>query len=300
MLLTKEVNVENQARLTFVEIMLYWQGSITTTQLVKQFSVSRQTASKDINQYISLFPANVAKYDPKKQFFEPTCDFQPKLSQGLLTEYVELVGTSSVLEAVTSSAHAGIDTSTNSTHFQMLPMPLRNINPTLVRSLIYACQQQKRLSIGYYSIKSGVTETRIISPHSIVFDGVRWHVRAYCERRDSQGNGGGFKDFVLSRFHGEAEIEDFAPSHTRTDDTEWNHIVPVLIEPDARLDANRRKAIEMDYMMSQGQLTIPCRAALVKYLMQQLRLDHYNPAPEGQQIVLEQNCWHRLEPYRLS
>ncbi len=294
--------MENQARLKFVEVMLYWEGRVTTTQLHNQFSVSRQTASKDINQYINLFPANVAAYDPKKKYFEPTTLFKPQLTNGLLTEYTDFVGSVSVIETLeqTSQKIESKGTSNNSTYFESLPVPIRNINPKLVRSLIFACKQQKRLMIGYYSISSGVTEERIISPHSIVFDGVRWHVRAYCERRDSQGKGGGFKDFVLSRFHGEAEIENFAPSHTIKDDIEWNNIVPVVIEPDARLDTNRRKAIEMDYMMTQGQLTIPCRAALVKYLMQKLRLDHYNPAPEGQQIVLEQSCWHRLEPYRLA
>jgi predicted DNA-binding transcriptional regulator YafY len=31
-------------------------------------------------------------------------------------------------------------------------------------------------------------ETRLIAPHTLAYTGMRWHVRAYCERTVSTGN----------------------------------------------------------------------------------------------------------------
>lgn len=55
-------------------------------------------------------------------------------------------------------------------------------------------------------------ETRLIAPHTLIYTGMRWHVRAYCERNRD------YRDFVLSRFRGIPELMDDLTDHGRESD----------------------------------------------------------------------------------
>ncbi|MDU7556734.1 MAG: WYL domain-containing protein, partial [Pseudomonas sp.] len=55
-----------------------------------------------------------------------------------------------------------------------------------------------------------------------------------------------------------------------------------------RLDKAQRAIIEVDFGMTDGQLVVPSRRALVKYVLQRFQIDpkNLNPNPEAQQIVV--------------
>jgi predicted DNA-binding transcriptional regulator YafY len=277
--------MEEFRRRQFIEVVLMWDGELTAKRICSYFNVSRTTAQKAITDYQHCYPDNLEAYNVKLKAHTPTSTFKPHYTKGVLSEYLLFFG---------DIEHIAVNELEKDTlHLEMLPTPTRNIEPKLIRSIIKACKSHKRLDVGYYSVKSGVSESRIISPHTLVYDGMRWHVRAYCERSQE------YRDFVLSRFHEEPEFESTA-THTKEMDDDWNLFLDIIIQPDPRLNINQRKAIEMDYKMDNGQSKIVCRAALVKYLLQKLRLDSYHHRPEGQQIILEQECWHMIEPYRLK
>ena len=63
--------------------------------------------------------------------------------------------------------------------------------------------------------------------------------------------------------------------------------MPIIFEPDWRLNA-REAIIETDFGMTQGQLVVSSRRALVKYVLQRYQIDHRNMAilPEVQQLVV--------------
>jgi len=269
----------------FIEVVLQWEGELTAGRLQDYFSVSRATAQKCISQYRADFPQNIRDYNPSAKRHKPTARFTPQYTQGTLTEYLSFFGESAV------SGTNGV--TKNATHLELLTPPLRNINPKLVRRIIQACNQQLRLDIDYLSLSSGDREGRIISPHTLVNDGIRWHVRAYCEKNRQ------YRDFVLSRFSAHPEFEEQA-QFTKAQDSDWNTEITVTLMADPRLSELKRRCIELDYMMEGGQLNIPCRAALVKYLLQRLRVDSYHHKPEGQQIIVESGCWEALEPYRMA
>ena len=109
-------------------------------------------------------------------------------------------------------------------------------------------------------------EIRVMAPHTLVFTGMRWHVRAYCEKNRE------YRDFVLSRFRGEPDLMD-ASEHTREQDEAWNTPVTVLIEPDARLSQAQKAIIEVDFGMVDGQLPVETRGALVQYVLQRFGID---------------------------
>lgn len=268
---------EAHRKFQFIEVVLQWEGGLTTSKLQNYFAIgSRTTAYNLIKDYRKNFPDNLKPYDAKVKSHQPSDRFQPHYTQGMLEEYLSFFGES-----------------TSHPHLDLIPAPIRNINTELVRQIIQACRQQKRLDIDYYSLSSGDFEGRIISPHTLVNDGIRWHVRAYCEKNQA------YRDFVLSRFMGKPEEEGKA-QFTAEHDQDWNTWLTVTIIPDPRLSKENQRAIELDYLMENGQKAIPCRAALVKYLLQKLRVDNYHHKPEGQQIIVDSECWESLKPYRMD
>ena len=79
-----------------------------------------------------------------------------------------------------------------------------------------------------------------------------------------------------------------ASPNTREQDEDWNVEVPVIFEPDGRLNAAQKAIIETDFGMTDGQLVVASRKALVKYVLRRYQVDPRNQAtnPEAQQIVV--------------
>ncbi len=92
---------------------------------------------------------------------------------------------------------------------------------------------------------------------------------------------------MLSRLRGQPDLLDASPN-TRELDEDWNTEIPVIIEPDGRLNEAQKAIIETDFGMTQGQLIVPSRRALVKYVLQRYQIDRRSLAmsPEAQQIVV--------------
>lgn len=51
----------------------------------------------------------------------------------------------------------------------------------IVRRLLQAARERRRVDIEYVSMDNPEVRGRNIIPHTIVFDGFRWYVRAYFE-----------------------------------------------------------------------------------------------------------------------
>ena len=101
----------------------------------------------------------------------------------------------------------------------------------------------------YLSIATGDPEGRLIYPHTFVKAANRWHVRAFCERRQQ------FRDFVLSRFQS-VDYDGKPAQHGPEADSAWNEIVVIQIAPDPRLNRTQKAIIERDLGMQNGQLVI--------------------------------------------
>ena len=78
-------------RFRLLEIVLQWEGRLTTNHLCSAFNIGRQQASKDINRYINEFCPNGLDYDRKLKGYKPTADFKPRFSQGSVNEYLHLL-----------------------------------------------------------------------------------------------------------------------------------------------------------------------------------------------------------------
>ena len=103
-------------------------------------------------------------------------------------------------------------------------------------------------------------------PHTLVFTGLRWHVRGWCEKNSE------YRDFVLSRFRGIPELMDLS-GHTVAEDMDWHTDVEVRLVPNPELNKAQRQVVAEDYGMLDNKLAITTRGPLVQYLLQELRVE---------------------------
>lgn len=262
-------------RYRMIEIIALWEGRLNTNHLIQSFGIGRQQASKDINTYlVDVAPGNLI-YDKRLKGYKPSDSFVPKLTSGHADEYLHILSRSEDMAVTFADLNMGFENTT------MVRPVTRNISPEILRPLVQAIREKKRVDICYTSLKDGECSGRIISPHTLVCTPLRWHVRAYCE------HAGGFRDFVLSRIHGIPDINEQATYDKHADEL-WSTKVNVDIVPDPRLNEKQKKVIEKDYAMSDGVLSIATNASLIRYVLDAYSIDIHTQKsnPQGQQIVL--------------
>ena len=262
------------ARYRVIEVVSKWEGRLTTKHLRDTFGIGRQQASKDINAYIKdIAPGNLV-YDQQLKGYKPTPSFKPMVTTGSADEYLLMLSRS---KNITTTFGLQLDFPNT----EIIHAPIRNMEPEVLRPLVQAAREQRRVDIGYISLNTSEEEERIIVPHTLVCTHMRWHMRAYCEKN------GEYRDFVLSRFRGIPDIGDVS-EQTVVKDEVWNTTVKVVIEPDTRLNDSQKAIIATDYGMEDGKLCIETRAALVSYVLQSLNIDFnkLEAKPEAQQIII--------------
>jgi len=263
-------------RYRFIETIALWEGRLTTRHLCDTFGIGRQQASKDINNYIRDIGPNNLEYDKYLKGYKPTTSFTPQVTQGLADEYLHLMARNNELSHVFDSL------SLNLANVEVLAVPVRDVSPEILRPIMQAARAQKRLDVDYVSIANPDNEGRIIVPHTLVHTGLRWHVRAWCEKNQE------YRDFVLSRFRDIPDIMD-SSEHGVEGDTQWNTMVTIRIVPDPRLSADQQRVVQRDYGMDKGMLAVTTRGKLVPYALKQLHIDPKERLddPRAQQIIVE-------------
>lgn len=266
----------------FIDQIIWWEGHINTSHLIDKYKITRTQASNILKEYRCTYPNKLIYNSSAKAYLlNESYSIHHKMSdQGYkFTDY---------LRAIDINAHKQ--------HSKLaicafeVEAPLRNINAVQVRPILKALREQLAIDIGYISLSSPDYLDRIIEPHALIFDGLRWHVRAYCRKNSD------FRDFVLSRFNGEAIFEGKAICNA-AQDVKWQTFVDVVIQPDPRLTVKQQEIIANDFQMKNGVKTISTRAALVNYLLLRLRIDNNKNTPEEQQIIITPECQKQISQY---
>lgn len=272
----EQVRWDLALRYRLIETVAWWEGRLTTGHLIQSFGISRQQASKDINTYINDHAPKNLTYDKQLKGYVPSQHFKPLFIDDSANAYLHLLNqTHSRAPHVEGLALAYA-------HTMVLEVPDRTIRPEVLRPLLKACRDSEVISVEYVSLANPIPETRLIAPHTLIYTGMRWHVRAYCEKNRM------YRDFVLSRLRGEPEYEHKTENLIDADE-DWNTEVAVIIEPDSRLKPEQKAIIEADFGMQNGVLEIPTRRALVKYVLQRFQIDpkKLDPKAAAQQIVVK-------------
>lgn len=248
-------------RLKFIEIMSWYAGVVTRSDLARAFGLSDPAATKDIKLYNELAPGNLG-YSQAVFGFIPTDRFSPVFAN------LEPTAVLPVLAAnlATMGGPYG-ETLIYGLAVESLPLPARLPDRHVLAQITRAMRGRRKLKVSYRSLSGrGSPNQRILEPHTLVNTGTRWHVRAYNEETYD------FRDFVLSRFAGaECQIEPAESSVLYDED--WVETLQLKLGPHRMLDPQKRESLLVDYGAVNGVIEIEVRRALLGYVLQRLNVD---------------------------
>ncbi len=250
-----------ERRLEFIEFRLFWEGRVNRSDITTHFGVSVPQASKDLTQYKELADENI-QYDASEKCYLPTADFRPLFLKPSADRYLSQL--KAVADGILNRDETLIE---NFPDADCMPIPGRHIEPKILKALLAAIQARQSVEIHYQSMSAKRPEIiwRRITPHAFGHDGLRWHVRAYCQIE------GKFKDFIISRCRGARNNSE--PGAVATADRHWQAFFKVILRPNPALTPSQQQTIAMDYQMTKGRALIPIRYALLYYFEKRLRLD---------------------------
>ena len=240
-------------RLRAIELLAYWEGRLVTNKLIAWFGVSRQQASADIKRYMANHNPDSLIHDPSVKAYVTKPGFSPVLTKGHINEYLDMVS-----GLVSDSMAVILEPEANLASVQL---PDRTVRPEVLREVIKACRRSGSIKILYASMANPIWSERIISPHTIVYSGFRWHVRAYCHKHTE------FRDFLLSRIDRTPQpIDEIAPP--MAEDDQWQESNTLTLIPNIKLTDAQKALVKEDFGMPDGRLQFTVRKALAHYTLQ--------------------------------
>jgi len=265
------VKWDTRQRLAMLEATLLWEGRITSGILMQLFGISRGQASKDFSLYQQLAEGNLS-YDRKQKAYFPSDTFTPHFMRGTAEEYLRLIEAGSCLgqSVVLPITPTGVGV-------ELLRPPERKLNFQCLRLVHQAIREQRELRVVYQSMSR---EPRFLAlePHALVYNGFRWHIRAYSQEHLS------YRDFVLARFLATPELGKSA-LHFAEHDQDWQSFETLILAPHPELTPEQQAVIADDYGMKNGRLALTVRRALKLYYLRMLHIDEASVTAKIQKIV---------------
>lgn len=250
-----DLSFAQRQRLAFIDFKLFFTASMTRSEIVQHFEMGVSAATRDINLYKELAPNNMEYDNVEKRYFI-TNKFKPLFKHDAKRTLVKLA----------NDISDGFD-AIGSTDFPVeQPSQLNVPDITVIARLSQAMVTGKAVSVIYTSLSSG-SGAREFVPHTIVDNGLRWHVRAFDRKTQT------FRDFVLTRLSKVTVIKlKPEPHELKTHDKQWNTTLPLELVPHPK-NIEFPTAIQLDYNMEGGVLALNVRAAMAGYLLRRWNVD---------------------------
>lgn len=281
-----DVKWATRQRLQYIEVMAYYAGVVSRSDVARAFDISDAAATKDLKLYSQLAPDNLF-YKHQVFGFVPSTSFTAVFADLHPAQVLPLIAANLVQGY--SPADIG---PIYGIHAELLPLPNRFPEQAVLAQITRSIKGRSKLQATYHSLSDRDSPLqRTLEPHSLVNTGLRWHVRAYSN--DTYD----FRDFVLSRFAAATRLEIAAESNVQYDD-DWMEMVTLQLTPHPRLDARKRASLLLDYKANDEIIELQTRRALIGYALQRLAVDTtaehtLNPASH-QLIVLNRD---EIEPF---
>ncbi|MCO7248178.1 WYL domain-containing protein [Halomonas sp. Mc5H-6] len=270
-------------RLAHIEFLVYFTGKVTRKDIMSRFGVSSAAATRDLSTYIDSAPDNIV-YDPRQKHYVATNKFQcllPLSAEKCLSTLTS--GFGDVMDGLEDFRCA---------YHIVLEEPELDITATFSRAISLA----RPVEVEYVSTSSGFS-TRVICPHSLMNNGLRWHVRAYDRKREK------FSDFVLNRVVSTKLLykDVFKKNEVLDKDVDWVEEVELVIQPHPRLPKNSQWAVEKEFGMEGGLLIKKVRKAQAGYLLNSWNVDSTIGAElKGRHVFLHLKNAKALEKMKID
>ncbi|MGH8133394.1 MAG: helix-turn-helix transcriptional regulator [Steroidobacteraceae bacterium] len=229
------------------------------------FGISIQQASLDLAKYMELAPANL-EYDKSQKVYRPAKAFRP-----LFMEPDALAFLTQLSGWATGTWPSALSFLGWRPDYDLVPQPARTIQPHVLMRVLWAIRDHEDLEITYQAMRYPAPVRQWIAPHAIASDGSRWHTRAWCHENNY------FRDFVLARIQSiHAARRSDIDANT---DVRWQTSTTVELRASRELTAGQRRAVETEFGMQDGTLSLTMREALLPYFVRQWQLDDAEQRP---------------------
>jgi hypothetical protein len=271
-----------ERRFAFIEFRLLWERRLNRKDLIDFFDISVPQASADLKEYMQFAPENIV-YDASGKHYTPGERFSPIFISPDPESYLTELGLSDIDVAMVGDTFIG-----QAPRHSMLPSIHRRIKSDVLIDVLRAIRESLCLEVQYQSMSAAKASWRSISPHALGFDGHRWHVRAYCHKRE------GFRDFVIARML-DSRLGSVSNAKIQ-DDADWFTDTEIRIGPDPELSESQRKAIEWDYAMENGEARYTVKEAMAFYMLHKLgiRKNDGRSAIQRQVVLLNRDEYESL------
>lgn len=273
-----DVKWATRQRLHYIEMMAWYTGVVTRSDVARAFGLSDPAATKDLKLYNDLAPGNLV-YNHSVFGFVPGPGFRARFADLTPAVALPLIAANLVVASGPYGAELiyGLPTAA-------LPLPARLPSQQTLAQITRAIHGKRKLQVTYRSLSTRDVPqtTRILEPHSLVNTGLRWHVRAYHEATCD------FRDFVLSRIIEAECLDTLAESNVQYDD-DWVESVSLELAPHRGLDAAKRESLLLDYGAEGEIIEVAVRRALLGYVLQRLNVDttpDHGMNPNAYQLML--------------
>lgn len=249
-----ELSQAQRERLAYIEVKAYFCGELTRADIERRFGVKPAASSRDLATYREVAPGNLS-YEPSLRRHVPAGEFNMVFAHT----------PKRILHWLQSGTGDGLDLGIK------LAIPCESaselVTPDLglLASITRSIAAKRLVKIEYLSLSSGKS-TRILAPVALADTGLRWHLRAFDRARSR------FSDFVLTRIVKAEPMTEMSEEGERLEsDIQWARIV--RLELGAHPGLRHPRAIEADYGMKDGTLTLDIRAPLVGYALRRWAVD---------------------------
>lgn len=248
-------------RLFLLEAILLWEGRLNNARLREIFELKGVRASEWIREFRDLHPDWLEWDSVTKSYHATETAFTaaPRTAKGhhnvsaSLNQYLALVGLP--YASTEPSFHRGAWSA-----YPSISAP----TPRIFSSITEAIRLHRRIEISYMSMSDPEPHKRIISPHSLVQAGRRWHTRAFSSEHQQ------FRDYALGRIVS-AVLLDEDSERDEIDDVAWATRVQVRLVAHPELTTAQESVIRFEYFNNTAARTDTCRGALVNYFIQDIR-----------------------------
>ncbi len=250
-----DVSFSQKQRLAFIDFSLFFKGHLCRNDLIKKFEVGLSAGTRDFNLYKDLAPNNLYYDNKVKRYFQSE-KFTPLFKHDARRTLIKLA----------NQISDGFDAIDNTEFPVEQPSYLNAPDINVIARLVQAMLNGNVVNVIYTSLSNG-SNARDIVPHSIVDNGLRWHVRAYDRKSKS------FRDFVLTRISKVSiRSNQVSALEHKSADRQWQESLELVIVPHPK-NIKFSTAIEMDYGMIDGKMCLKVRAAMAGYLLRRWNVD---------------------------
>jgi hypothetical protein len=233
-------------RLRIMEGVLSWEGEIGNARVRQLFDLQPVQASRLLADFRAMLGEKLTEDGRAKvlRLANPG-DFECSVP---LNEYVLHTMASEVGNPALVDAR----------------VDLTEVRPEIFATLRKAVLTKTGVEIAYASMTNPAYGKRVIFPRAIVHVGRRWHVRAWCMKRQD------YRDFTMGRIRSAESVLELFPLSIEKDDG-WETFVELELQAHRELSPDQQQVVRNEFFSGKKSRFLSIRACLAQYVIYDLK-----------------------------